>query len=194
MTKKLELADRPSDDPIHVEYLKLALDEARKCVPTPTAFCVGCLIVLPGIDLTTAAALPVPPAVSEHKDVLSAGYSRELPGNTHAEANALTKIQRLETVKIDGEDVSVEDLLALSDVYTTLEPCSVRLSGLAPCADALIKSRIKRCFIGVAEPTDFVECEGQRKLMEAGIEVVRVKGLEEECLSVARTGHDSSKA
>ncbi|KAG8913828.1 hypothetical protein FRC01_004366 [Tulasnella sp. 417] len=182
------------NDPIHVEYLKLALDEARKCEPTPTAFCVGCLIVIPGVNLTDASPLPVPSEISEqHKDVLSTGYSRELPGNTHAEANTLTKAYTLSTVKIEGEEVSVEDLLTLSDVYTTLEPCSVRLSGLAPCADALVKANIKRCFIGISEPKDFVECEGQRKLMEAGIEVIRVKGLEEECLAVARTGHEGSK-
>lgn len=182
------------DDPIHVEYLKLALDEARKCEPTPTAFCVGCLIIIPGVDLGVASGLPVASQVSgQNKDILSTGFSRELPGNTHAEANALTKAYALSAVEIGGERVSIEDLLALSDVYTTLEPCSVRLSGLAPCADALVKAKIRRCFIGVGEPKDFVECEGQRKLMEAGIEVVRVKGLEEECLAVARTGHDVSK-
>ena len=71
-----------------------------------------------------------------------------------------------------------------------MEPCSVRLSGLAPCSTALIKAGVRRCFIGVGEPSDFVECEGERQLREAGIEVVRVVGLEEECLEVARRGHE----
>jgi hypothetical protein len=57
---------------------------------------------------------------------------------------------------------------------------------LAPCIDAVIKAKIKRCFIGVAEPDDFVLCEGAQRLKEAGIEVVWLGGLEEECLDVAR--------
>ena len=131
--------------------------------------------------------------------VLSTGYSRELSGNTHAEANALSKAYELSTTDLQailGTSTTPEDaqthiteLLSHADVYTTMEPCSVRLSGLGPCADALIKAKVRRCFIGVGEPADFVQCEGARKLIEAGIEVVWLKGMEEECLEVARRGH-----
>ena len=69
-----------------------------------------------------------------------------------------------------------------------MEPCSVRTSGLAPCADALVEAKVKRVFIGVAEPDDFVICEGVKKLEDALIEVVWIKGLEEQCLNVARMG------
>jgi pyrimidine deaminase RibD-like protein len=86
-------------------------------------------------------------------------------------------------------DVSADEILAHVDVYTTMEPCSVRTSGLAPCADALIAANIRRCFIGVGEPDDFVVCEGAQKLKDAGIDVVWVKGLEEDCLREARRGH-----
>jgi len=65
----------------------------------------------------------------------------------------------------------------------------VRLSGLSPCADALVSAGIRRCFIGVGEPSDFVICEGAEKLKAAGIEVIWLKGLELECLEVARRGH-----
>lgn len=140
----------------NLSFLRMALEEARKCEPTPTAFCVGCVI-------------------TAEDTVLSTGYSRELPGNTHAEANALAKI----TGPLPS-DVSV---------YTTMEPCSVRTSGLAPCANALIDAGIKRCYIGVGEPDDFVQCEGAQKLMNAGIEVIWLSGLEAECLEVARRGH-----
>ena len=74
-------------------------------------------------------------------------------------------------------------------LYTTMEPCSIRTSGLAPCADALIAAKIRRCFIGVGEPDDFVNCEGAQKLKNAGVEVIWINGLEKECLEVARTGH-----
>lgn len=86
--------------------------------------------------------------------------------------------------------MEIDGILAHTDVYTTMEPCSVRTSGLAPCADALIAARVRRCFIGVGEPDDFVNCEGAQKLKNAGIEVIWVKGMEEECLKVARRGHD----
>ena len=120
----------PSAEETHLHYMRLALKEAEKCVPSPGAFSVGCVLVDPTGTGT----------------VLSTGYSRELPGNTHAEANALAKLEKENT-----------EILSQADVYTTMEPCSVRTSGLAPCADALIKAKIKRCIIGVSEPADFVK-------------------------------------
>ncbi|KAG9002039.1 hypothetical protein FRB94_004131 [Tulasnella sp. JGI-2019a] len=166
------------DNAVHLQFLRLALDEAKKCEPTPTAFCVGCVIVIPSSADTSAT--------QSMGRVLATGYSRELPGNTHAEANALAKAY---TGDKESNSSSIESLLSSADVYTTMEPCSVRLSGLAPCADALIKAKISRCIIGVGEPADFVNCEGAQKLIDAGISVVWMKGLEEECLSVARRGH-----
>lgn len=83
----------------------------------------------------------------------------------------------------------MEDLLRHADAYTTLEPCSVRTSGLPACADALIRAGIKRCIIGVGEPDDFVKCEGAQKLRDAGINVVWLGGLEKQCLDAARRGH-----
>jgi len=130
--------------------------------------------------------------------VLATGYSRELPGNTHAEANALTKARNIAPENLQslfpgvGSDVTVDALLCECNVYTTMEPCSIRTSGLAPCADALIKAKVKRCFIGVKEPDDFVTCEGARKLEEAGIAVVWLLELERQCLETARRGHSKA--
>lgn len=183
----------------HTQYLRKALSEATKCVPTPTAFCVGCVLVARY------------PSIADQPVVLATGYSRELPGNTHAEANALAKARGLSPEQIsemfpsaaaaaeEGEEgekrmvapPDIDDVLKHTDVYTTLEPCSVRTSGLAPCADALVAAKVSRCFIGVGEPDDFVQCEGARKLREAGCQVVWVKGLEEDCLSAARRGHQT---
>jgi pyrimidine deaminase RibD-like protein len=171
-----------SDNPEHLVFMKIALTEAKKCVPTPTSFCVGCVIVVP-VRWTTG---------EEEKIVLSIGYSRELEGNTHAEANALTKARALNSADLKkwfpqgSQSDGVGALLKEADVYTTLEPCSVRTSGLPPCADALVDARIRRCYIGVAEPDDFVTCEGAEKLKQSGVEVVWLKGLEQECLDVAR--------
>lgn len=126
--------------------------------------------------------------------ILATGYSRELPGNTHAEANALVKSQMLSAKELSSlfsakDPIQYNNLMQNTDIYTTLEPCSIRTSGLRPCADVLIESKIKRCMIGVSEPDDFVKCEGAQKLKDAGIEVIWLDGLQDECLAVARRGH-----
>lgn len=162
---------------------------------------MGCVLVAryPSSDADDAEHQPVPV-------VLARGHSRELPGNTHAEANALTKARNLSPEQLSelfpttsaggtGSNsnkpiITIDDVLKYTDVYTTLEPCSVRTSGLAPCADALVASKVPRCFIGVGEPDDFVQCEGAQKLKEAGCQVIWVKGLEEECLAAARRGRE----
>lgn len=188
--KSPTMSNRPNPE---LTYLKLALERAKECIPVPTAFCVGCVIVA---FINKAEGGDLAPIV------LSTGYSRELEGNTHAEANALAKARALTRQDLSSvlgsPDASLEDLptidelLSGSDVYTTMEPCSVRLSGLSPCADALIAARVKRCIIGVGEPADFVSCEGASKLEAAGIEVVWMKDIEAECLAVARTGASAS--
>ena len=172
-----------SDSSEHLAYMKIALEEANKCIPAPTAFCVGCVIVVPVRSATDV----------EEKVVLSTGYSRELVGNTHAEANALAKARELSSAELEKffpegipSDGGVGRLLGEADVYTTLEPCSIRTSGLPACADALVGAQVRRCYIGVAEPDDFVTCEGAEKLKRGGIEVIWLKGLEQECLDAAR--------
>jgi pyrimidine deaminase RibD-like protein len=164
-------------------FMELALAEAGNCEPTPTAFCVGCVLAVCW------------PTDDDHPTVVSTGYSRELAGNTHAEANALAKLRSLTPPQLQAlfpatTSPNIADILSRLDVYTTMEPCSVRTSGLAPCADALITAGVRRCFIGVGEPPDFVNCEGAQKLKDAGIDVVWLEGFEEECLKAARRGHN----
>ncbi|KAF9013879.1 cytidine deaminase-like protein [Cyathus striatus] len=169
---------------LHIHFLRLALEEAKKCIPTRTAFCVGCVIT---VQWPSEHTSPI---------VLATGYSRELPGNTHAEANALSKACSLTREDLahlfphaDTSQLNVNSLLARAEVYTTMEPCSIRTSGLSPCSDALISTNIKRCFIGVGEPDDFVVCEGAQRLKDSGIDVQWIKGLEDDCIDVARRGH-----
>lgn len=159
----------------HHRFLSLALDEAKKCKPTPTAYCVGCVIVQPAT-----------------RTVLATGYSRELPGNTHAEENALTKL--FSQYKSKSHPESLSKLVGL-DMYATMEPCSERLSGNKPCTDRILEAGrlIGRVILGVREPDKFVKCVGVEKLQESGIAVVRNddEELEKECLEVARRGHES---
>lgn len=166
----LSTATATNEDPVHLERMRLALSEAQKCTPTPTAFCVGAVLVDP---LGT---------------IMSTGYSRELPGNTHAEQCCLEKI--LPSTPPDG-----------SLLYTTMEPCSTRLSGNKVCVDRIIEAGrggdgdggggIKKVFVGVKEPATFVERNiGEDRLVEAGIEYIHVPGLEAEILQCAMRGHD----
>ena len=145
-----------------IRLLRLALEEAKRCTPIQAAFCVGCVISDP-----------------ESHVVLSTGYSRELPGNTHAEENALRKLPSAACRGLD--------------MYTTMEPCSERLSGNKPCTERIVEAGglIRRIILGVKEPDDFVHCVGAEKLRENGYVVVHNDNaeLERECLQVAKRGH-----
>jgi pyrimidine deaminase RibD-like protein len=82
-------------------------------------------------------------------------------------------------------------------IYTTMEPCSLRLSGNMPCVDRILRTRakdgrqaIKKVYLGVKEPEKFVgENQGRKRLEVCGIECVHVPGLEEDILRVATAGH-----
>lgn len=144
----------------HAHFMRLALTEADKSEPTSSAFCVGCVIVCDG-------------------EILSTGYSRELAGNTHAEQCAIEKLIKATTAsKLEG-----------ADLYTTMEPCSVRLSGNVACTDRILEVGCARVFLGTLEPADFVNCEGVQKLRDNGVEVHTVPGFADECLRIAKKGH-----
>ncbi|GAA5929371.1 hypothetical protein JCM3775_002323 [Rhodotorula graminis] len=176
-----------TSDPDHVRFMRLALAEARKSVHVDTAFCVGAVVV-------SAPHHPTRP-----HDVLATGYSRELPGNTHAEQCALDKLAQAAapaassppSTSNPSPPSSLDSLLDGASIYTTMEPCSTRLSGNVPCVQRVLDSPIQRVFVGVLEPSDFVECEGIRLLREAGRDVWVVvdpedPDLGDECLRVAR--------
>lgn len=152
-------------------FLRLALTEAKNCIPAPTAYCVGCVIIDPTVHT-----------------VLATGYSRELLGNTHAEENALTKLK-----STDAYNSSSSSGLTGLDMYVTMEPCSERLSGNKSCTERILESEklIRRVILGVREPDTFVKCVGVERLQANGIIVVRNtdEELERECLEVAKRGH-----
>ncbi|KAH8556294.1 cytidine deaminase-like protein, partial [Umbelopsis sp. PMI_123] len=140
-----------TNDPKDLTLMKMAIAQANISKPVESAYCVGAVLV------------------AATGEILSTGYSRELPGNTHAEQCALDKLSDL-------------SLAENAVCYTTMEPCSKRLSGNKPCVERLIEAKVKKVIMGIKEPPNFVECSGVDLLQQAGIEVFVVPGVEEECL------------
>lgn len=97
---------------------------------------------------------------------LSRGFSLEMGEGTHAEQNALSKL---------GAD-HLSDLT----LYSSLEPCSERLSGKTTCTARIIEARISRVVFALKEPAIFVKCQGERFLKEAGIAVLVLDELAEQ--------------
>ena len=121
-----------------------------------------------------------------------------MPGNTHAEECALLKLRlgrmpeeskersapasvpAAEAVagafKIDKTaTTALNPSLSLpsdATVYTSMEPCSTRLSGRPSCSKRLLLASARRIVVGIAEPAKFVVCTGSRDLRAAGCEVL----------------------
>ncbi|KAK5008499.1 hypothetical protein LTR28_003898 [Elasticomyces elasticus] len=161
--------------------MRLALSCAKQSPPKSSNYCVGAVIVSP----------------SSTPAILATGYTLELPGNTHAEQCCLQKLASGHGIP---EERVGEVLPPDAELYTTMEPCNLRLSGNTPCVDRILAARfqqsdgkvggIQKVYIGVKEPEKFVgENEGRKKLEDAGVEVVHLPGMEDEILTVATAGH-----
>ena len=87
----------------------------------------------------------------------------QLPGEAHAEAHALTRI--------DARG---------ADAYVTLEPCTpFPGKRTPPCAQALIDADVKRVVVALEDPDPAVSGRGIAMLRAAGLEVETGDGREE---------------
>lgn len=77
------------------------------------------------------------------------------PGEAHAEVLALNQA---------GEEAEG------ADIYVTLEPCA-HFGKTPPCADLIIKNRLKKVYIACLDPNPAVAGKGVEKIKQAGIEV-----------------------
>ncbi|KAH7312375.1 cytidine deaminase-like protein [Stachybotrys elegans] len=154
--------------------MRYALALADKSPPKPTNFRVGAILVK-----------------LEDWSITAAGYTLELPGNTHAEECCLLKLAEQHSTT---EEKLADFMTSPHVLYTTVEPCYKRLSGKLPCVERVMRQKawIQKVYIGVLEPETFVGPNpGRRILEEAGIDVSHVPGLEDEILKTATAGHVS---
>lgn len=176
----------------HLQYLSQALSLAELSSPQPTNFRVGCVIVSFAIGTNADGG------TTNSGTLLSTGYTLELPGNTHAEQCALTKLAQQHQIREDQlAQVLTPEVNAV--LYTTLEPCGKRLSGNVPCVERIIATRgadgsgdggVRKVVFGAKEPGTFVkDSKSLQRLDLAGVEWEFVQGLDEDILRVAMEGH-----
>lgn len=136
-------------------WLQRAIDLARRCPPSSTAFSVGAVIV-------DAAGRE-----------LAWGYSREQDPHVHAEESALSKLAK------------DDPRLSTATIYSSLEPCTVRKSRPRTCTRLIVAARLARVVFAWREPALFVaDCRGAESLAEAGIEVIECTELATEARRV----------
>ncbi|WP_254189949.1 deaminase [Nocardia noduli] len=134
-----------------------AIEWARRCPPSETAFSVGAVIVADGA-------------------VLSTGYSRETDPKVHAEEAALNKL--------DADDPRLAAATIYSTLEPCSQRGTVTRS---PCTDRILAAGIPRVVIAWREPSTFVtNCVGVEKLREHGVTVVELSDLAEAAMSMNR--------
>lgn len=143
-----------SQSAVDRHWLTRAIELSRRCPPTESAFDVGAVVV------------------DAHGEEIAFGYSRETDDKMHAEESALAKLD------------PADPRLRTATIYSSLEPCSRRLSRPRSCSRWIIDAGIPRVVFALREPSVFVVGEGAEVLIEAGVTVVEVPELGDEVRAV----------
>jgi riboflavin biosynthesis pyrimidine reductase/pyrimidine deaminase RibD-like protein len=128
-------------------FLRWAIELARFCPPSDTAFSVGAVVV------------------SDTGEVLSTGYSREQEDKDHAEEVALRKL---------GFD---DPRLRRATIYSSLVPCGARASRPVTCVQHILNAGIPRVVYAWREPPLFAAGDGAERLRAAGVTVIEISAL-----------------
>ena len=136
------------------EWLRQAIGLSRRCPPSPSAFCVGAVIV------------------AADGSIVATGFSREHDPHDHAEEGALATFD------------PADPRLAGATLYSSLEPCRFRASRPRPCAELIIAAGLRRVVIAWLEPPVFARGGGAQLLGSSGVTVVEVPELAAEARAV----------
>ena len=123
-------------------WLTRATQEAFRCTPCDSCYCVGAVIVLRDGRTFT-------------------GYTHETSPTHHAEQEALAKALAAGA----GAD------LHGAAIYSSMEPCSKRSSEPESCTQLILRYGFARVVFAAYEPDCFVQCQGAQQLREAGVDV-----------------------
>jgi hypothetical protein len=137
--------------------MRRCLELTLQCPVSPTAFCVGSLLFLPSSSQYYRNLQPNFQSFPSEEEpsglILSEGFSRQIPGNTHAEANALSNFRSTYT-SLSSHNPNlplppIESVLREGEVecYATMEPCSIRTSGGPSCALELVRAGVKAVYL-----------------------------------------------
>jgi diaminohydroxyphosphoribosylaminopyrimidine deaminase / 5-amino-6-(5-phosphoribosylamino)uracil reductase len=119
----------------------------------------------------SVAPNPMVGAVLVHDGrIIGEGWHGEY-GGPHAEVACIASVLPAE-----------RHLIPASNIYVSLEPCA-HWGKTPPCADLIIREKIKTVVIGCRDPFPLVAGKGIEKLMAAGIDVT-VGVMEKECVEL----------
>ncbi len=133
-------------------------------------FMARCLY-LANLGKYNVAPNPMVGAVIVHQNrIIGEGYHQKY-GEAHAEPNAIKSVKEKD-----------QHLIPNSTLFVNLEPCS-HFGKTPPCAELIVRSKIKRVVIATLDPNPQVAGRGVKILEKAGIEV-SVGILEKEALEL----------
>jgi len=130
-------------------FLRWAVELARLCPPSESAFSVGAVIV------------------AEDGEVLATGFSREQEDHDHAEEVALRKLG----------PPPYDPRLRHATMYSSLVPCGARASRPVTCVQHIVAAGIPRVVFAWREPRLFTDGEGAEQLRAAAVAVTEVPAL-----------------
>jgi diaminohydroxyphosphoribosylaminopyrimidine deaminase/5-amino-6-(5-phosphoribosylamino)uracil reductase len=128
-------------------WLSEAIELSRRCRPSPSAFCVGAVLV------------------SADGIIMARGFSRVRDPHDHAEEAALASL------------APRDPRLTSATLYSSLEPCRFRASRPRSCAELIIAAGLRRVVIAWLEPPIFTQGGGAGLLRDAGITVLEIPEL-----------------
>src|SRR5665647_999343 len=121
------------------------------------------------LGIGNVAPNPMVGAVLVYEDkIIGEGYHQKY-GEAHAEVNCINNVRE-----------ENKFLIEKSTLYVSLEPCS-HYGKTPPCADLIIKNKIRKVVIGCKDVYKEVAGSGIQKLLNAGLDVI-TGVLEKDCI------------